>query len=78
VGDATAVDGTARERKGIDHVRHHQGADRARWEEGYAACLADLNRVDREHGTTRALGILVEWLRDPAATARLAWRGRAS
>jgi hypothetical protein len=42
------------------------------WIAGYAAALEDVDRQAKRDG----MGVIVEWVAQPMATARLAWRRR--
>jgi hypothetical protein len=61
------------------HGRTAPGRDARIWREGYSAALHDLRRIDDDglEGHSALLATLVEWLRKPEATARLAWRKSA-
>jgi hypothetical protein len=66
---------------GGSDVAEHSKSGGAEWRLGYAAALEDMKaldaaRVEGGEGTTAALAIWVEWMREPARTARLAWRRR--
>jgi hypothetical protein len=73
MADSTEVTGAAlaeiSRRADAINAEHRREA----WQAGYAAALEDVDAQAKREG----MGVIVEWVAQPMATARLAWRRRS-